>query len=110
MSCRESGSDSQGRDAGFQRGNCWFVVTSVLEQKVEGRNKEGGSKCSIVGGILGERRWWDACPREDAHGVFTAQCGEFVQKRRLRVLEKGALGPGREEVWSWPGIRVALWK
>lgn len=76
---------------------------------MEGRNKEeGGSKCRIVGGTLGERRWQEACPREDAHGVFTAHCGEFMQKRRLRMLEKGVLGPGREEVWSWPGIRGGL--
>lgn len=65
---------------------------------MEGRNKEGGSKCSIVGGIVRERRWQEACPREGARGVFTAHCGEFVQKRRLRMLEKGVLEPGREEV------------
>lgn len=34
-------------------------------------------------------------------GTDKAIGGEFVQKRRLRMLEKGLLGPGREEKWSW---------
>lgn len=90
------------------RGETWFIVTSVLEQKVEGRNKEGGSKRRVVGGVLGERRWREACPR-GCTCVYSPLWGVCAKEEAENVGEGGTWtreGGGVE----LPGIRVALWK
>lgn len=77
---------------------------------MEGRNKEeGGSKCRIVGGILGERRWREACPRGCTWCVYSPLWGVCAKEEAENVGEGGTWtreGGGVE----LPGIRVALRK
>ena len=76
----------------------------VLEQRPgqrgagAGVKQEGGSKCGSAGSSIEGREGGGRLVQERVHGVHWRV---FVQKRRLKRLEKVVLGPGREEMWSW---------
>lgn len=92
-------------------GGCWVAAGETVsalspcagaEARPEGswgRSKaRSGSKCGSAGSSIEGREGGGRLVQERVRGVHWRV---FVQKIRLKMLEKVVLGSGRKEMWSW---------